>query len=228
MDYVLIHGAGHDSWCWNLLRESLHNMGHRTWAPDLPCEDLEAGVSAYADVVVDYCRDASDDAVLIGHSLGGLTIPVVAERRSVSHLVFLASAVPDIGRSFVDQIQNDGAVASTFGENTYDDLGRLVFSADQAMNAFYLDCSSEVAAEAIHHLRPQSFLPVTEVTPMTKWPEVPITFVHGQGDRAISLEYEMNAARERCGASVMQIPGGHSPFLARPAALAKLLVGLSA
>jgi len=50
---VLIHGAGPDSWYWHLVVPELEARGHDVVAPHLPCDDDGAGLSDYADVVVD-------------------------------------------------------------------------------------------------------------------------------------------------------------------------------
>ena len=45
--------------------------------------------------------------MLVGHSLAGLTIPLVAARRPVRRLVFLCAVVPEFGRSLADQVAAD-------------------------------------------------------------------------------------------------------------------------
>ena len=79
--FCLVHGAWHGGWCFERLAPELEARGGRVVAPDLPCEDVEAGVSAYADVVDAALGDA-EDVVLVGHSLGGLVDP--ARRRAAA------------------------------------------------------------------------------------------------------------------------------------------------
>jgi pimeloyl-ACP methyl ester carboxylesterase len=73
-------------------------------AMDLPCDDASASFETYADVVCAALDGCNHDVVLVGHSLGGNTIPLVAARRPVSHLVYLCAVIPAIGRSVFDQI----------------------------------------------------------------------------------------------------------------------------
>jgi len=81
--FALVHGAWHGAWAWDALIPELEARGHRVVAPDLPCEDVDAGTAEYAGVVIE-ALDGSDDAIVVGHSLGGMTIPLVpARRRSV-------------------------------------------------------------------------------------------------------------------------------------------------
>ena len=67
--YVLIHGAGSDSWYWHLVVPELRARGHDVVAPDLPCDDDTAGFSEYADVVVEAIGDRTD-LVVVAQSLG--------------------------------------------------------------------------------------------------------------------------------------------------------------
>ncbi len=91
--YVLIHGAGDSGWYWHLLEMELRNRGHDVVAPDLPSEDNAAGLPEYADVVVDAIGDRSD-LVVVAHSFGGFTAPLVCDRAPVDLLVLLAGMVP--------------------------------------------------------------------------------------------------------------------------------------
>jgi hypothetical protein len=40
--FLLLHGACHDGWCWDAVAPILQAAGHRTTAPDLPCDSLDA------------------------------------------------------------------------------------------------------------------------------------------------------------------------------------------
>jgi pimeloyl-ACP methyl ester carboxylesterase len=222
-DFIFVHGGLHDGWCWHLVREELERRGHRTWAPDLPIDDPSAGASRYADVVCDACADAESDATVVGHSLGGLTIPLVASRRPVGRLVFLAAAVPDPGRSLEDQHASGPARP---GPERALDEGYLSFSPSVATDAFYHDCPSGIAAEALKHLRPQASRPMVEATPLEAWPDVPASYIYCREDRLITRAYAEAAALDRLGTGLIEIAGGHSPFLARPAELARLLLEL--
>ena len=78
--YVLIHGAGDVGWYWHLVAAELRERGHEVVAPDLPCEDESAGWWDYADAVVEAMGDRSH-LVVVGHSMGGFTAPLVCARR---------------------------------------------------------------------------------------------------------------------------------------------------
>ena len=103
MRFVLIHGAYHDSWCWHLLRQELLRQGHQVVAPDLPTDDPEAGADGYASLVLKAIEPSGEPAILVGHSLAGLTLPVVAARMPTQLMVFLCALLPVPGLSFDQQ-----------------------------------------------------------------------------------------------------------------------------
>jgi len=100
MHFALVHGAYHGAWCWDQLRQELERDGHATSAADLPCEDPEAGAERYADEVVHAMPKTADGVVLVGHSLAGLTIPIVAGRVRTAMSVYLCAMLPVPGLSF--------------------------------------------------------------------------------------------------------------------------------
>jgi hypothetical protein len=47
--FVLIHGAGDVGWYWHLVERELRKLGRGVVAPDLPCDDDDAGLREYAE-----------------------------------------------------------------------------------------------------------------------------------------------------------------------------------
>ena len=76
--FALIHGGGHGGWCWELVIPELEARASSAVAPDLPIDDPGPGLAAYAQIVVRAIGDSVDDVVVVGHSLGGLVVPLVA------------------------------------------------------------------------------------------------------------------------------------------------------
>ena len=92
--FVLIPGAGSNSWEWHLLVRELEARGHGAIAVTLPAGDESAGWDAYADAVIEAIGNQREDLVLVAQSLGGFTAPLVAERVSVRMIVLLNAMIP--------------------------------------------------------------------------------------------------------------------------------------
>ncbi|BCB78072.1 hypothetical protein Pflav_044820 [Phytohabitans flavus] len=91
--YVLIHGGGDVGWYWHLVEAELRTRGHDTVAPDLPADDDSATLTDYADAVVD-AVGGRKDLTVVGHSFGGFTAPLVADRLKADVLVLVAAMIP--------------------------------------------------------------------------------------------------------------------------------------
>jgi alpha-beta hydrolase superfamily lysophospholipase len=104
--FGLVHGAWHGAWCWERLIPELEAQGHRAVAMDLPCDDSSATFDDYADVVCAAVTGVSDDLVIAGHSLAGLTIPLVAARRALRRLVYLCAIPASPGQSLRQQLSD--------------------------------------------------------------------------------------------------------------------------
>jgi hypothetical protein len=224
MHFALVHGAYHGAWCWDDLRRVLEREGHETSAADLPCEDPDAGVERYADEVVESIPKSAHDVVLVGHSLAGLTIPVVATRIRALMTVYLCAFVPVPGLSFDAQHADtntgfrasEPAIGQPDGSASWPEAG--------AIEVFYHDCDPQVASDAAKRLRRQYWRPTQEVTPLREWPNVRTVSILCEEDRAISRDYVTRASRELLQVDPVEMRGGHSPFLSRPAALAGVLI----
>ena len=193
---------------------------------DLPCDDPSATFSDYADVVVRALSGGGDDIVLVGHSLAGHSLPLIAARRPVRGLVYLCALVAVPGRSFLEQLHEEPTmlIAGYEAGLEIDHLGRRVWvDADLATKTFYDDCTPRVAARAVRSLRAQSATPYKESCALESLPATPATYVVCNRDRLVNPEWSRRVAREHLGAEIVELQGGHSPFLSRPTELAEVL-----
>jgi pimeloyl-ACP methyl ester carboxylesterase len=195
---------------------------------DLPCEDGTATFEEYAEVVVRALdAEALEEVVVVGHSLAGLTIPLVAARRPVSRLIYLCALVPIPGRSFAEQL---GIEPDTLrpgyeaGLSEPDDQSRTHWLDEGvARSVLYADCDEEDARAAFERLRPQARTPYAHPCPIDAFPSTPRTYVLCSEDRLVNSNRARKVARERLDAEVVELPGSHSPFLSRPGELAEVL-----
>jgi pimeloyl-ACP methyl ester carboxylesterase len=207
----------------------LERAGHTAVAPDLPCEDVEADAPDYARVVLDALGDA-EDVVVVGHSLGGLTAPLVAAARPVRRLVLVAALLPAPGQSLIDQLRAEpGLLNVPRGEGmAHDEQRRSRWTdAELAGRTMYPGCHPLIAAGAFARLRAQAAAPQIRPTPLEAWPDVPTDYVVCTGDRIVSPAWGARRARE-LGFGMRELASDHSPMLSRPAELAELLLSYSA
>jgi pimeloyl-ACP methyl ester carboxylesterase len=227
--FALIHGAWHGGWAFDDLVAALRSRGYDAVAPDLPCEDLEAGAARYAEVVDDALGGRDDDVVVVGHSLGGVTAPLVAQRRPVRRLVMLCGLVPLPGRPLADRFSDPDLFQPGPAERTTrrDDGLSHWLSAQDAIAAMYADCDPAVAAAAARRLRGQAPMPSREDSPLAAWPDVPTSSILCTEDLMVGPAWSRRVATEELGVEPIELPGSHSPMLSRPAVLADRLVELA-
>ena len=222
---ALVHGA----WCFDRLLPELAARGLRPLAIDLPKEDPAAGNIRNAAVIVEALRDVGDDVLLVGHSLAGLTVPLVAAQRPLRRLVYLCALIPQPGKSGLDWIPAAGVPVFDWGAHQIDH-GDGTTSWDLARGAgmFVNECSAADAAWAASRLGRQALLPSTEPCPLAALPTVPSAYILCSNDLVISPAWSRQAAREQLGSEPIELVADHSPFLSRPALLADTLARLAA
>jgi pimeloyl-ACP methyl ester carboxylesterase len=207
--YVLIHGGGGSAWEWHLVAAELRERGHDVVAVDLPIEDESAGWSEYADTVVDAIGGRTN-VVVVAHSLGGFTAPLVCSRVPVELLVLVAAMIPAPGETGEEWWANTGWKEAAREQDGH---------GDDPIAVFLHDVPPELAAEALAKARDQAGTPMLEPWPLDAWPGVPTRFLLCRDDRMFPAEWMRRLVRERLGSTPDEIDGGHAPYLSRPRGL---------
>ena len=217
--FALIHGGGSSGWEWQLVAAQLRARGHDAVAPDLS-DDGSATLSDYAHDVVRAVAD-SDELVVVGHSFGAFTAPLVAAHRPVSGLVLVAGMVPTPGESPADWWTNTGHAEAVRHQAGVD--GGLTGSEDPTV-CYYHDVPAALALQAQNRERSHpSMSAYTEPWPLHEWPEVPTRLVLCTEDRLLPAEFLRRVAGDRLGITPDELASGHCPALGHPHALASLL-----
>lgn len=137
--FVLVHGGNVGGWQWQNTARILRRAGHEVHAPSLSGHGershltTAAGLSfeVWADDIVSLIEyEDLDDIVLVGHSMGGIIIPMVAARvpKRIRRVVWTAALVLKDGepmRPHVERAQRARAAAHPEGAKVdWAEIGR--------------------------------------------------------------------------------------------------------
>ena len=219
--FAFVHGGGDVGWFWHLVERELRGLGHQTVAPDLPCDNPTASLVDYADAVNDAIDDRRD-LIVVGHSYGGFTAPLVADRASAEALVLVAAMIPAPGETPAAWWENTGHRQAVAEQSELD--GGLTGSDDPYI-AYYHDVPRALAEAALSKARDESEVAYNSPWPLDAWPSVPTKFIVCSDDRAFPPGFMRRLAAERLGIVADEIHAGHCVALSRPRELASLLAG---
>jgi pimeloyl-ACP methyl ester carboxylesterase len=116
--FVLVHGAWHGGWCWDLVAPRLVAAGHRVTTPTLTglgerCHlasraiDLDTHIS---DLLNHIAYEDLKDVVLVAHSYAGFVAYGLADRSAaaIGRLVLLDAFIPRDGETMADHVGERG------------------------------------------------------------------------------------------------------------------------
>ncbi|SER69522.1 Alpha/beta hydrolase family protein [Lentzea xinjiangensis] len=203
--FAIAHGGGDVGWSWHLVVQALRAKGHTAVAPDLPIEDESKDLEDWASTLVDALPSTSD-VVVVGHSFGGFTAPLVADRINASALVLVTAMVPAPGEAPGDWWANAG----------YEDAG--------LENSFWHDVPADLAAEAQQRGRGMSENAMAKPWPLPAMPDLPTHFILCTEDRFFVPSFMRRMLADRLpGVEPVELAAGHCAQLSKPEELADLL-----
>ena len=241
--FVLVHGASHGSWCWDKVVPLLEAQGHRAVAIDLPGNtygefDIPAAqvtLDTYANHVCKVLDQLDEPVILVGHSLGGLTVTQTAEYRpnKIRTLVYLTAVLIGRGEAFIPVESRDAeSVRKALhreGKNTVsDDLSTIHYLEEGLRDLFYNDCSDDDFAWAKSMLVPQPTAPYIDLMRTTdeNFGRVPRVYIECLKDQALSPEIQKEMYTKLPCERVISMDTGHSSFLSAPEELVRHLVSI--
>lgn len=220
--FALIHGGGDAGWSWHLVAAGLEARGHVAVAPDLPADDDSLTIEDYADAVAEAVGERRD-VVVVGHSFGAFTAPLVAARLPVDALVLLAGMIPVPGEPPERWWDEAGYGAAVEAQSARD--GGLTGNDDPYVS-FYNHVPPALAEEALRRERAHpSQTAMEQPWPLAEWPDVPTRFIVCADDRFFPVGFLRSLARERLEVVADEVPGGHCAMLSHPAEIVALLAG---
>lgn len=219
--FCLIHSSGQGPEGWKLLVNDLQRRGHRVLTPAFDVSRTDEGLVYHAETIVEVLRRSGwqpRDVVCVAHSAAGMYLPIIADRWRPRRMVFLAATVPRPGMSSMDQLRADPSMMNPawIGKNPMDDRVAVEF--------IFHDCPPERLDWALSTR--QLFYAkraMEDPCPLSAWPPVPAAYIVCADDRTIAPAWQRKAAREWLSIEPSELPGGHSPHVSRPEALAGVL-----
>lgn len=233
---ILVHGAWHGGWSWELIKPLLEGQGHEVLAPDLPGMGADAAsghvatLDEWAMFIAGMAGAGGEPATLVGHSRGGIVISRAAELapQAVSKLVYVAGVMPLPSETMGALFKNDpnGSMAQFRHTLTLSEDGRTSRCTDRdaARATFYMRTPPDLADQAFARLSPEPTglnAALLVLTP-ERYGRIPRHYIVCEQDETIhpGLQRAMIAAQP-CPVSTLDTD--HSPFYSTPDELARMI-----
>lgn len=141
--FVLVHGGFHGGWCWRRVAQRLRAAGHEVYTPTQTglgerahLLDDTVGVETFVQDIVSVLENEElTNVILVGHSLGGISVTGTADRvpDRIARLVYIDALIVDNGRTGFDDMDpaiveerlrqadefSDGIVMAPFAANHF-------------------------------------------------------------------------------------------------------------
>jgi pimeloyl-ACP methyl ester carboxylesterase len=200
---------------WHRVVPLLERAGHEAIAVDLPGDDERAGLAEYADLVVE-AIGTRKQVVLVAQSMGGFTAALVCARVPPSVLVFVNAMIPVPGETPGAWWGNTGSEGARVAAARRGGYG----TAFDLTTYFLHDVPPRVLGEE----RNETDTVFGNVCRFDAWPEIPIHIIASRDDRFFPIDFQRKVARDRLGADVDEVAGGHLVALSNPRGLATRLL----
>ena len=159
------------------------------------------------------------DVVVVAQSMGAFTAPMACARSPVRRLVLVNAMIPLPGET--------AGVVGPHRLGAGPRRGRAGGRVPRGIRPGHLlparrACGGRGGGEG--HAYAEADIAFSQPCAIERWPDVPTRVIAGRDDRFFPLEFQRQVARERLGAEVHEVPGGHLAALSRPAELTDQLI----
>ena len=226
---VLVHGGFHGAWCWERL---LPHLVGPVLAVDLPGRGKHP--AEMSEVTVEACvRSVLSDmdaagfgrVVLVGHSLGGATVPVLAAREPdrVAHLVLLSCILAPEGGSILDAFPAETRELARRRLGDSEDA-ETEMSEEHHRELIGDELDGDLLRSALDRVGPDSRHLFTDRASRAGLPDdLPRTYIRLKRDLAVPWELQERMIALLPGLQRVEIDAGHNVMLSQPQALAAVL-----
>jgi pimeloyl-ACP methyl ester carboxylesterase len=112
--FVLVHGGGQGGWVWQQVSRLLREEGHEVYTPTLTgfgerghLDSPHVSFQTFLDDIVNVLTfEGLSDVVLVGHSMGGVMVPRIAEiaPERIRRVVWTTAVVTRDGESLIEAV----------------------------------------------------------------------------------------------------------------------------
>jgi pimeloyl-ACP methyl ester carboxylesterase len=240
---IMVHGSWHWGGCFQKVADRLALAGYPVATPDLTSHgydptpfDSFKSIEEYARPVEAILKSSSERVVLVGHSMGGVTLTYLAEKypEKISKLIYLTAFMAPNGKKALDYILLNLKIPAAkelfqVVSQVNDGRGLKLDLTQPALvkAALYADCSDHDLDIATKNVLPiTSTVPdqtVSTITPKC-FGSIPRVYIECTEDKAIPVETQRLMMSDVPGAKVASLKTSHSSFFSQPDSLAKLII----
>jgi pimeloyl-ACP methyl ester carboxylesterase len=234
-NYVLVHGAWHAGANLQGVASLIQAMGHDVHTPttkgNRPGDSKMIGLLEGIDSIVEYLEESRiEDAILVGHSSGGMVITGVADRvlHRIRRLVYWNAYVPNDGESIQD-MTSPHVVAAIEALAAERNDGSVVLPFPFFREAFINDGDLETAQKAYDMLNPhpmQTFRDKIRLSTNPADMKVGKSYINCTEDTVASHSHPWHPRlSEKLGLfRLIQIPGSHEISFTHPDRIATAIM----
>jgi pimeloyl-ACP methyl ester carboxylesterase len=223
--FVLVHGGGHGGWCWQRMATVLRHRGHQVWTPTLTGfgerHHLDHGQVTFDTMVTDVNAvleyEDLHDVVLVGHSMGGVIAPRVAEAtiERVARVVWMAAVVLNDGETLLEAVPATPEVSRAV---TIREDGTAMTDHALLIEALMPDASPQDQAWVLE--RHRSYPPAALIEPgqLSRFLALglPTGYVVATEDLMVPPALARTFADRLPGAALAEVAAGHDLMLTHP------------
>ncbi len=233
--FVLVHGGGHGGWCWQRLARELRRRGHEVWTPTLTGfgerHHLDVGAVTFETFVTDVASvlhfEDLRDVVLVGHSMGGVIVPRVAEvvPDRIRAVVWMAAVVLNDGETLLEAVPQTPEIARAVvieADGTARTDQRLM------VEALMPEGTPQDRAWVLERHRPYPPMALVEPGRLSAFTALglPTGYVLATQDHAVAPDVAASFAARLPGGRYAEVDAGHDLMITRPKATADALLAL--
>lgn len=214
---VLVHGAWADGSSWGAVIQRLQAANYHVTAVQLPLSSLADDVAAVRQVLA----LQTGPTLVVGHSYGGAVIGELGnDAPNVVGLVYVAAFALNEGSSIQDLLA--GGSPPSLDSLRPDAKGYLWFDPDGFVTFFAPDIDSVQARVLAAAQKPVNSVSFSTPAGVQAWASLPTWYLVATDDQIIPPDGQ-RAMAGLIGATVMEVPSSHVPFISHPDEVTSLI-----